>query len=116
MFRALSLALIALALLPACRAAEPETTAGEAAVATVERPAKLGLCVACHGENGRSKLAAAPHIGGQNEVYLIWALNQYKAGKREGDVMNAVVGSLNARDIEQISAWYARQPCMGAAP
>ena len=50
-------------------------------------PAKLGLCVACHGTDGRSRTPAAPHIGGQNEVYLVWALNQYREGRREGDVM-----------------------------
>ncbi len=79
------------------------------------KPGKLGLCVACHGESGRSRIAAAPHIGGQNPVYLVWALNQYKAGKREGDVMNAVVGALNDRDIEALAEWYAAQPCNGVS-
>ena len=54
-------------------------------------------------------MPAAPHIGGQNEAYLVWALTQYREGRREGDVMNSVIGVLNRRDIEALSRWYARQ-------
>jgi len=81
----------------------------------VSRPTKIGLCVACHGEDGRSRIAAAPHIGGQNPVYLVWALNQYRAGRREGDVMNSIVGALNEGDIEALARWYAARPCAGEA-
>ncbi len=79
-------------------------------------PAKLGLCVACHGTDGRSRTPAAPHIGGQNEVYLVWALNQYREGRREGDVMNSVVGVLNRKDIESLARWYARQTWPASTP
>ncbi len=72
-------------------------------------PAKLGLCDACHGTDGKSRTPAAPHIGGQNEAYLIWALNQYREGRREGDVMSAVAGTLSKRDIEALAHWYAAQ-------
>jgi cytochrome c553 len=77
-------------------------------------PAKLGLCVACHGADGRSRSAAAPHIGGQNEVYLVWALTQYREGRREGDIMSSVAGTLSPSDIEALAAWYARQTWPGA--
>lgn len=79
------------------------------------KPAKLGLCVACHGEDGRSRTPAAPHVGGQNEAYLVWALTQYREGGREGDVMSAVAGSLNAQDVQALAAWYARQRWPAAA-
>lgn len=81
-------------------------------------PAKIGLCVACHGTDGRSRMPAAPHIGGQNEAYLVWALNQYREGRREGDVMGSVIGVLSRRDIEALADWYARQtwPALDAAP
>lgn len=94
-------AALLLACLPgvAAVAAEPAQTA----------PDKIGLCVACHGADGRSRTPAAPHIGGQNEAYLIWALTQYREGRREGDVMSSVAGTLNAADIEAMAAWYSRQ-------
>jgi len=85
--------------------------------AAPEPPAKLGLCVSCHGADGRSRMPAAPHIGGQNEAYLVWALNQYREGRREGDVMGSVIGVLSRRDIETLAHWYARQtwPAQDAA-
>lgn len=86
------------------------TLATGAPIAPVDAaPAKLGLCVACHGTDGRSRSPAAPHIGGQNETYLVWALTQYREGRREGDVMNSVIGVLNRNDIEALAHWYARQ-------
>jgi cytochrome c553 len=87
-----------------------------ALAATPEPPAKLGLCEACHGRDGRSRTPAAPHIGGQNEAYLIWALTQYREGRREGDVMSGVAGVLSAADVEALAAWYARQTWPAAAP
>ena len=93
---------LALTFPAALGAAEPNS-------ARVATPAKLGLCVACHGADGRSRTPAAPHIGGQNEAYLIWALTQYREGRREGDVMSSVAGTLKSTDIEALSAWYARQ-------
>ena len=72
-------------------------------------PAKIELCAACHGTDGRSRTPAAPHIGGQNEAYLVWALTQYREGRREGDVMNNVIDVLSRKDIEDLAHWYARQ-------
>lgn len=78
-------------------------------------PRQLGLCVACHGEDGRSRIAAAPHLAGQNPLYLVWALNQYQAGRREGEVMSRVAGALSQADIEALARWYASRPCAGGA-
>jgi cytochrome c553 len=72
-------------------------------------PPKLALCTQCHGSDGRSRSPAAPHIGGQNELYLVWALNQYREGRREGDVMSAVIDELSRKDIEELARWYAQQ-------
>ncbi|HEX5755354.1 MAG TPA: cytochrome C, partial [Arenimonas sp.] len=38
--------------------------------ASQEKPAKLGLCVACHGVDGRSRAPGTPHINGQDRLYL----------------------------------------------
>lgn len=79
-------------------------------------PEKLALCEACHGLDGRARTPAAPHIGGQNEAYLVWALTQYREHRREGDVMSSVAHVLSAPDIEVLAAWYARQTWPAAAP
>ena len=109
--------MIALLVTFALAAGTPAQASGaEASAQHMAAPAKLGLCVACHGTDGRSRTPAAPHIGGQNEVYLVWALNQYREGRREGDVMNSVVGVLNRKDIESLARWYARQTWPASTP
>jgi len=73
------------------------------------RPAKLGLCVACHGENGLAITADAPHLAAQREPYLVVALGAYRSGTRKHAAMQAVAGTLSARDIAETSRWYAAQ-------
>ncbi|HEX5755594.1 MAG TPA: c-type cytochrome [Arenimonas sp.] len=74
------------------------------------RPAKLGLCVACHGVDGRSRAPGTPHINGQDRVYLQRALTDYRSGARKSNPMSAIAGTLQPRDIEQMAAWYSAQP------
>ena len=74
------------------------------------RPAKLGQCVGCHGERGRSRVAGTPHLGGQDGTYLANALRAYRAGTRTAVPMNAIANTLQPRDIAALAAWYAAQP------
>ena len=71
------------------------------------RPVKLGLCVSCHGEDGRSRIAGTPHLAGQDEAYLRKSLEDFRSGKRSAAPMNAVAGSLQPQDIRALSRWYA---------
>src|SRR6185436_11096944 len=80
------------------------------AAAPAPRPAKLGLCAACHGEDGRSRTPGTPHLAGQDETYLRSALAAYRSGARTAAPMNAVAGSLQPRDIEAFARWYATRP------
>lgn len=84
--------------------------AGSAHAQTPAEPAKLGLCVACHGLTGRGTAPGTPHLGGQDETYLRRALVDYRSGARTATPMNAIAGTLQPRDIEQLAAWYAAQP------
>ncbi len=74
------------------------------------RPAKLGLCVACHGENGIAVTPDAPHLAAQREAYLVAALTAYRSGTRRHAAMQAVAGALGPRDIADTARWYATQP------
>ena len=88
--------------------------AAQAAAATPPpRPAKLGLCAACHGEDGRSRTSGTPHLAGQDEAYLRYALAAYRAGDRHSPPMNAVAGALQSKDIKELARWFATRP---AAP
>lgn len=76
----------------------------------VEKPAQLGLCVACHGENGVARQPGTPHLGGQDEAYLVLSLNAYRDGSRRAAAMNAISNALQPDDIEALARWYASQP------
>ena len=73
------------------------------------RPAQLGLCSACHGEQGHASVAGIPHLAGQDKTYLALALRQYRSGARDASAMRAVSGALQDRDIAALAAWYAAQ-------
>lgn len=74
------------------------------------RPAKLGLCSACHGVDGTSRTPGTPHLGGQDRQYLQSALSDYRSGKRQHVPMTSLANTLQPRDIQALSAWYAAQP------
>jgi cytochrome c553 len=78
--------------------------------APVAKPAKLGLCAACHGENGRSRVAGTPHLAGQDEAYLRKALSDFRSGARTASPMNAIAGTLQAKDIQALARWFATRP------
>lgn len=74
-----------------------------------EKPRRLGLCTACHAENGRAIAADAPHLDGQRAFYLAEQLRQYRDGRRKAPAMNTIAGSLGEADIEALSSWFAAQ-------
>ena len=83
------------------------------ATAALGKPAQLGLCVACHGEDGRSLAAGTPHLGGQDEAYLRDSLQAYRDGRRKAVAMNAISNALQPDDIDALARWYASQPGFG---
>jgi cytochrome c553 len=80
--------------------------------APAPRPARLGLCAACHGENGIATASGIPHLAAQDRVYLADALRQYRSGARSAAAMRAAAGTLSDADIEALAAWYASQPAV----
>lgn len=81
------------------------------------KPARLGLCAACHGEDGRARIPGAPNLAGQNADYLLSALHDYKTDARDVAVMRAATGPLSESEIQQLARWYASLPvCASNAP
>lgn len=97
MIRSLSIAVLALA-------------AMSAAAQQPARPARLGLCAACHGSDGIAVVPGTPNLAGQRLDYLRDALAQYRDGRRDVAAMRAAVGPLGAAELEQLARWYAAQP------
>jgi|SRR6185437_6348633 len=78
--------------------------------APMARPARLGLCAACHGEDGHARIPGAPNLAGQQYDYLLNALHAYKSGARDVAVMRTATGPLTETDMRQLAGWFAALP------
>lgn len=77
---------------------------------------KAAVCSACHGQNGIAVIPGYPNLAGQNEQYLVSALNAYKSQKRAGGqaaVMYGQAANLSDEDIANLAAYYASLPAGG---
>ena len=72
---------------------------------------KIAMCIGCHGIAGYQasfpEIYKVPKISGQNEKYLVAALNAYKKGDRRHPTMRGIAETLTDQDIADISAYYA---------
>ncbi len=76
------------------------------------RPPQLGLCAACHGEDGHARIPGAPNLAGQRYQYLLQALHEYRDGTRKVPVMQAASGPLSESDMQALARWFSAQsPC-----
>ncbi|MEO1467628.1 MAG: c-type cytochrome [Pseudomonadota bacterium] len=64
-------------------------------------------CSQCHGIDGIAQIPIAPHIAGENEIYLRTQLQHFRSGKREHEIMSIIAGGMSDQQIEDVSAWYA---------
>jgi cytochrome c553 len=64
-------------------------------------------CQACHGLDGQSKLPEAPNLAGQNEIYLVKALKDYRGGARKNEMMSLAAANLTDQDIIDLAAYYS---------
>ena len=73
------------------------------------KPARLGLCAACHGETGMAQIPGAPNLAGQKLDYLREALKQYRDGRRNVPLMRAAIGPISEADLDELARWYSTQ-------
>ena len=89
-------------------AASASATASEG---DIDRGRQLAYtCTGCHGVEGYRNTYPTyhvPKIGGQNEAYLVAALNAYRAGERPHPTMRAQAESFSERDIADIAAYLS---------
>lgn len=64
-------------------------------------------CQTCHGLDGMAKIPEAPNLAGQQEDYLVKALNDYKTGARKNEMMSVVAPALNDTDIADLAAYFS---------
>jgi len=74
---------------------------------------KAYTCMGCHGIPGYSNAYPdyrVPKLGGQNEQYLISALNEYKSGARKHPTMHIQANALSDQDMADIAAFLSQAP------
>jgi cytochrome c553 len=69
--------------------------------------AKAGQCFVCHGADGMAKVPDAPNLAGQNAGYLVKALNDYRSGKRENEVMSMMAKNLSDDDVALVAGYFS---------
>lgn len=67
----------------------------------------IAACNSCHGTKGDKSLDAAPFLSGQQEQYLISALNAYVSGKRQHPIMQNILQSFSEKNRLDFAAYYA---------
>jgi len=103
----------ALLVAPAAHAGDPE--AGKA-------KAEQAGCAECHGELGVSVDPAIPNLAGQNEIYLIKQLNDFRAQpstrrlpkqqtRRSDHIMDRQAEPLSNTDVANLAAWFTTLWC-----
>ena len=71
------------------------------------------VCAGCHGVDGNSFNPEWPSLAGQNESYLIKALQSFKDGSRQNVLMNAQAAALSEQDMQDLAAWFSAQKLAG---
>lgn len=67
------------------------------------------VCAGCHGVDGNSVVPNFPKLAGQQKVYLLREMKDYRSGKRTSDIMTPFVAELGDDDLEKLAAYYAKQ-------
>ena len=110
MIRTTALALLMLVALPV----------GAADAAKVGPDLKLArktaetICVACHGADGNSTLAANPILAGQGQDYLLKQLSEFKSvngqpAVRNNPVMGGMTATLSPADMQGLALYFSQQ-------
>ena len=84
------------------KAAKPDLVKGEASYGAV--------CMACHGADGNSAIAANPKLSQQHPEYLVKQLQEFKSGKRKSAIMQGFASTLSDDDMRNIAYWVTSKP------
>jgi cytochrome c553 len=71
--------------------------------------AAAAACAGCHGETGVTATAGTPNLAGFDEKYFVAAMNAYKSGSRQHDMMKMIAMSASDTDVRHMALFYALQ-------
>jgi cytochrome c553 len=71
---------------------------------------RVGICAACHGQNGQPTTSATPTIWGQQANYLYKELHDYHSGDRTSPIMSPIVKTFSLEDLRKVANYFAAKP------
>ncbi|MHB1186997.1 c-type cytochrome [Thiobacillus sp.] len=73
--------------------------------------AGIPACMACHGSSGEGQAASGfPRLAGLHQAYLVKQLREFAGGQRKNPQMEPIASALDARQISDVSDYYASLP------
>ena len=87
-----------------------DVAAGEALYSNGDASRGVTACITCHGPKGQSAVGTWPKLSAQHAAYLTKQLKNFKEGTRANPVMMGMVATLTEQDMQNISAFLAKQP------
>jgi cytochrome c553 len=85
-------------------------TLNQIAAGNVKHGAFIAMnCVACHGQDGVSSSTLAPTLAGMDTAALYKQLDDFRSGKRQSGVMEAIAKTLPPQDSADVAAYLAAQ-------
>jgi cytochrome c553 len=100
---------------PEAKAAAPgkpkaDPTVGEALYSNGDSKRGVVACITCHGPKGQSAVSAWPKLSAQHAAYTNKQLKNFKEGSRANPIMMGMAATLTEQDMQDISAYLAKQP------
>ncbi|MEO8202559.1 MAG: cytochrome c [Betaproteobacteria bacterium] len=94
----------------AAPAAAPAADSAQAGGNAEAGKAKLAMCIGCHGIAGYRTaypdVYHVPKIYGQQQAYIVKALQAYKTGERSHPSMRGIARGLTDADMADLAAYY----------
>ena len=87
-----------------------DVAAGEALYSNGDASRGVTACLTCHGPKGQSATATWPKLSAQHAAYTTKQLKNFKDGTRANPVMMGMAATLTEQDMQNISAYLAKQP------
>jgi cytochrome c553 len=70
-------------------------------------PTCLQLCSSCHYTDGTSKGPEIPKIAGQQETYLVKAVENFKNGRRDSETMQRIASMHTEEEMKKLARYFA---------
>ncbi len=87
-----------------------DPAAGEALYSNGDATRGVTACITCHGPKGQSAIGTWPKLSAQHAAYLTKQLKNFKEGTRANPIMMGMAATLTQQDMQNISAFLAKQP------